>query len=458
MKKKLIWLLAILFGILLISWLLSPEVESEEQLYAFSEQGDFEINIATTGELEAKNSVKIYGPVGARKVRIHSMKIEEIVPDGTVVDSGDFVASLDKSELANSMTDQELTMETIESQLIKTRLDTTMTLRAARDQLINLEYALEERQIEVDQSIYEPPATQRQAAISLNKARRDLSQARKTYLLQQQKAVAEMVEVTAQYKKAQNKYDDMLAVLSQFTVMAPKSGMLVYKRDWSGNKVGVNAQISSWDPVVATLPDLTDMITKTYVNEVDISKVHVGQEVEISIDAFPDRTYTGEVTEVANIGEQLSNSNAKVFEVVIDVHVADTIMRPAMTTKTVIKTALIEDVVYVPLETVFKNDSISYVIKSDNERYQVMLGRNNSNNVIVLEGVEKGDKLYLTKPSNIEDFSLNLLDPEVIAKYEKKLDNVITNSQEEKHLEEKHPGKEGMRRERPEGGRKPKKQ
>lgn len=56
---------------------------------------------------------------------------------------------------------------------------------------------------------------------------------------------------------------------------------------------------------MATLPDLSKMITKTYVNEIDISKVKVNQKVDISIDAFPDKKLSGVVTEVANIGEQL---------------------------------------------------------------------------------------------------------------------------------------------------------
>ena len=55
--------------------------------------------------------------------------------------------------------------------------------------------------------------------------------------------------------------------------------------------------------MVATLPNLSKMISKTYINEIDISKVKIGQRVEIGVDAFPEKKFTGEVTEVANIGE-----------------------------------------------------------------------------------------------------------------------------------------------------------
>ena len=68
--------------------------------------------------------------------------------------------------------------------------------------------------------------------------------------------------------------------------------------------------------------NLSAMNSKTYVNEIDISKVSVGQKAEIEIDAFPGKKFGGLVKAVANMGEQLQNSNAKVFEVVVEVVVA----------------------------------------------------------------------------------------------------------------------------------------
>ena len=47
------------------------------------------------------------------------------------------------------------------------------------------------------------------------------------------------------------------------------------------------------------------MISKTYVNEIDVSKVKAGQKVEVMVDAFPEKRYSAVVMSVANIGEQL---------------------------------------------------------------------------------------------------------------------------------------------------------
>jgi len=121
-------------------------------------------------------------------------------------------------------------------------------------------------------------------------------------------------------KKARRVLNEYNNLKKEFIVLAPKSGMVNYKRDWNGKKQGVGAQVSMWENVVATLPNLSAMNSRTYVNEIDISRVRTGQKTEIQVDAFPERKFTGEVFEVANMGEQMRNSNAKVFEVIIHVN------------------------------------------------------------------------------------------------------------------------------------------
>lgn len=417
MKKQLTIGIGVVIAIILLFYFIfGSDGPSTETIKVKVQSGEFKIAVTTTGELEAKSSDKIYGPSNLRNVRIWNVKIEDIVPDGTLVDSGDYVASLDKSELDNKMKDQELEIEQLETQFTKTRLDTTLELRSLRDDLINLEYALEEKKIELEQSAYEPPTTIRQIKIELEKAERNYNQTVKNYQLRLQKANATMQEVTGQLTKAQRKYDEMADILAEFTVYAPKAGMVIYKRDWDGQKQGVGSQISPWDPTVATLPNLTEMVSKTYVNEIDISKVKVGQKVDIGIDAFPEKKFTGLVTEVANIGEQMKNTNAKVFEVIIEVNEFDSVMRPAMTTKNIIITHVIDTALFIPIECIHTQDSITYVV-TGSKRQQVIVGKSNENEIIIKEGLEEGDEVYLLAPEGYAEYRLSSLDEDILQKY-----------------------------------------
>lgn len=421
-KKYLIILAAIILAAVALYFLFSGG-DKTEQVVVKVKKGSFPIEVTTTGELIAKSSEKIYGPQNMRQIQIWQVKITDIIPDGTVVDSGQYVASLDKSEITNKIKDEETNVEKLESQFIKTKLDTSLELRSARDELINLKFNLEEKKIAVEQSIYEPPATVRQIQMDLEKAQRAFEQAEKNYKLRYQKAAANMSEVTASYNQAKRKLEQMMELLSQFTVYAPKSGMINYRRNWDGSKQTVNSTLSTWDLVVAELPDLSKMISKTYVNEIDISKIKVGQIVNIGIDAFPDKKFTGKVMEVANIGEQLQSSNAKVFEVKIMVNEFDSILRPSMTTKNTIVTAVIDSVLFIPIESIFNNDSITFVYKKDGgsvKKQQVIVGISNDNEIIIKAGLDENNEVLLTPPEEADKVKLITLPADVLKKYEVK--------------------------------------
>jgi multidrug efflux pump subunit AcrA (membrane-fusion protein) len=382
-------------------------------------QGIFQVEVETTGELEAKNSVKIYGPTKLRSFRINQVKIDKIVEEGTEVKKGDWIATLDRSELMNKILDRELEVDQKMSQYTQTRLDTTLQMRQARDELINLNYAIEEKQIVLDQSKFEPPATIKQNEINLEKAKRAYTQASENYHIKEEQNTAKMQEVSVNLRKAQNELSALQKIMGEFTIVAPEDGMLIYRKGWDGRPMKEGSSISSWDPVVATLPDLAVMISKTYVNEVDVRKIKMGQIVELGLDAFPDKKLTGKVIRVANVGEQRPNSDAKVFQVNIQIDGRDELLRPSMTTSNKIIISASDSAVYVPLECLHsKDDSITYVYKKEGlsvKKQEVKVGDNNMNDVIILGGVKPGDKLYLSIPGGHETTAIVLL-PELDGK------------------------------------------
>jgi multidrug efflux pump subunit AcrA (membrane-fusion protein) len=410
--KKNIFYLA-LIGVVIVGMVFywaSPDGQKDKYITTPVQFGTFKITVVTTGELEAANSQEILGPTGLREFGIWNLKINDMVPDGTIVDSGAWVAELDRSELMNQKKDLESELEKLNTQLVKTRLDTSLTLRQAREELINLQYNLEEQKIRLAQSKYEPPATIRQIKIDLEQAQRQLQQAKNNYLLKQQKAEADMQEVLTSLNKQKRKYNSLLKVMGQFSVKAPKAGMVVYRRSWNGEKQGIGSTVNAgWDNVVAELPDLSSMISKTYVNEIDISKVKENQPVIVTIDAFPGRKYRGSVKQVANIGQQMRNSNAKVFEVIVAIHDQDSILKPAMTSKNEIITEVIDSVLFVPLEAIQHADTLSYVVSTKKERIAVVPGKSNENHIIVKKGLSGDERLFLTLPEGYEAFPLKEL-------------------------------------------------
>jgi multidrug efflux pump subunit AcrA (membrane-fusion protein) len=437
MKKRvlipLIVIVAALLAIIIYSAASKPD--SEVKLTTSVQKGDFEIIVSVTGELQAERSVEIEGPsnLRSRNLRLRGIKIQDMIAEGSVVDSGDWVATLDRSEADNSLKDISDELEKTESQYTKTKLDTTIQLRQLRDDLINLKFAKEEMKIALEQSQYEPPATIRQAQINLDKADRAYDQALKNYDLKVKQAQADMTEVTINLSKQERTRGEMEGVLKNFDIYAPAPGMVIYKREWNGQKRTVGSEINPWDLTVATLPDLSTLVSKTYVNEIDISKIASGQMVRVGVDAFPEKKFTGRVISVANIGEQLPNTDAKVFEVVIRLNENDTILRPSMTTSNQIITNKFNSVLSIPLEAVHTNDSLSYVYTTKGQRKVVVLGEANENEIIVEQGLDEGENIYLSIPDNPETFNWSGLDLVEIIK-QKKAEEEKKKQEMEEHI------------------------
>jgi HlyD family secretion protein len=201
-------------------------------------------------------------------------------------------------------------------------------------------------------------------------------------------------------------------VMAGFTITAPGPGMVIYVKEWNGRKRTTGSQVTSWDPGVATLPDLTQMESVTYVNEIDVRKLASGQPVTVTLDADPSRRLTGTVASVANVGEQRPNSDAKVFEVKVTIAGADTTLRPGMTTGNIIETFTTKDVLFVPLESVSSDGGIPYVYLRNGGgvvKQEVVTGALNDDEVIIVRGLEEGDHVLLTPPQGHEKLELKRL-------------------------------------------------
>jgi len=410
MKKTLI-ITAIVAVVAIVAIIMISRLSSRkdlENLYVEAEKGQFEIIVTTTGELQAENSTDITGPdfAQSRRIRVMDIEITDLVPEGTEVQEGDYVATLDRTSFDNTLKDELERLETYENNLEVKILDTAVSLSNLRDNIKNLRFAVEEAEITLEESKFEPPTTIRQAEISLDKSKRSLEQAIRGYELKVEQARSDMRTIKNQLSEQRQRVADIQDILENFEIKAPASGMVIYYRDRSGSKRRIGSSISPWDNVVATLPDMSSMISRTYVNEIDISKVAVGQKVEVVVDAFPDKQYTGTVISVANIGEQLPNADAKVFEVVIKLDTTDLILKPSMTTANKIVTKTIDDVTYIPLEAVMTgSDSIPFVYLRNGTKQIVVLGESNENNVVVEHGLNPGTKIYLNTPEEPEKFT-----------------------------------------------------
>jgi len=387
------------------AWLLAGNPARDEAgVVARAKRGEFRVTVTTSGELKAREFVQITAPPNAQQAGAYQMKISSIVPEGTVVKKGDVVAELDRSVVAAKLQDVTLALQKAEAQYEEALLDSTLNLSTARENIRTMELGLEEKRLAKEEAVYEAPTVRRQAEIDYEKAERQLAQAKSDYETKTDQARAKMREVGTEVSRQRALLKVIQDVMGGFTIRAPAPGMLIYvKEQWSGKKRTTGSQVTAWDPAVGTLPDLAKMESVTYVNEIDVRKVAVGQAVVITLDADPAKKLTGKVTNVANVGEQRPNSDAKVFEVKIQVEQSDSTLRPGMTTGNVIETLKLDTALYVPLEALGSDSGVAYVYKQSGGRVlkqEVVTGAMNDDEVVIEQGLAEGDRVVLTPPSD----------------------------------------------------------
>jgi biotin carboxyl carrier protein len=375
------------------------------------QKGDFTSIVYSTGQLQAENSESINLPseMSSRRLGIYEIKITQIVEEGTVVDSGGYVATLDYSAVEELRIKAYEEWEKALNAYEDAKIDTNMNLSNLRDDLLNGKVQLEEKKLILDQSLYESPAVKRQAQLDVERAEREMEQKERNYELKQKQDEYKVYRAWEKVKTEKETLNDLDKLMGALEVKAPKPGMVIYSFDRFGKKIKAGASISRWRPQIAELPDLSSMISKTFINEIDISKVKTGQKVKVGIDAFPEKHFDGQIISVANIGQAIPGGDAKVFEVTVKLDGSDPDLRPAMTTSNVITTDIIENTLFIPLESVFSNDSLRfvYVKERNNIRKQIVdLGSENENFVQVLAGLTEGEELFMNEPKDKEDLLL----------------------------------------------------
>ncbi|MDF1694460.1 MAG: efflux RND transporter periplasmic adaptor subunit [Saprospiraceae bacterium] len=416
MKKSIIYAISILAIIAVAFFLLKPSsiVSSKGNLFSTAKKSNFLVSVSATGELKAKKSTMIRGPQGMRSAQIYNTTIKDIIPEGTLVKKGDYVASLDKSELATKIQNVQTEIEKENTKLEQIKIDTAIQMKGIRDQIADQEFNMAQEKLEIERNKYEPQMVIDQSKLKLENSLRSMAQLENKADLMVIQSEAKVREIEATIKQQAAKLKQMMDLSTAFNIKAPEDGMLIYQRTWNGKK-GPGSQISGWDPTVAELPDLTKMTSVAYISEIDISKIKKGQKVSIKVDAFPEKEFDGQIITVANIGQELRGQEAKVFEIVIAINQTDDILRPSMTTTNDIHIYEYEEVVNIPLEA-FYSDSIDYAIvkrPGGLVRQQIISGATNENGIVVVEGLSENDKILLSPPDDLDKIPFKFIEPSI---------------------------------------------
>lgn len=433
MKKKII-LIGSLIGIIIIIGLvyvyfLKRDKGVTDIATTVAKKGDFLITVSEVGKLDAAKSVNISSKTQG--------KIVKMVSEGTMVKNGDPVVWLDTSDIEKQIKDSEANLKSEESSNQKTEenerlsaYQNDMSVKSAKSQLENAQAELDsaktklartqrlfDAQLTPETSLEEAKLTVLGAELGVENAQISLAKAEETRKSGEISSKINLRQAKASVAEAQRRLQMYKDQLKDATLTATSDGIVVYSATWRGGTFGkVQEGDQVWPRMnILTIPDLTKMIATVQVDEVDISRVKTGQEAAIRVDALPAAVLKGTVSRIATLAVdkgagdapfwmQKEASGVKVFEVVIDIEPSSISndLRPGMTVKVDIIINRYNNVVTVPLESVFdsKDKKVVYVMNSKIPvQREVVLGKNDGNYVIIEKGLDGTEKICLRDPT-----------------------------------------------------------
>jgi len=388
------------------------EVETFETL-----KGEFIVDVVVSGELKARN------PLNIKFLRIIGlstyMKIIKLVPEGEFVEKGDFLVQVDGSDLEDRIFNYELTLATkyqeLDVLLAQQRTDSVRR----ENQLKKIQLDLELNKATFLKSKFEQENKRREMEISMQLAELKLldkiDEIESTKLENKEK-----INIKYDEMKRYIKYvDDYTKRLKETIIYAPVPGMVVYKEarirtdtgPTSQEKIRLGVSVYYRESLME-LTDLSEMLVETAVNEIEVGKIKRENEVIITLD-INKKLYYGTVSRVATLAQKvyINPANRDKFRNLYTIEIAiknteanienNSQLKPGMSATCRIITDRLQDVVSIPIQSVFEEGDEAYVYVKDGETYEktpVVIGIKNNDYIVVKEGLEPGQLVTFRDP------------------------------------------------------------
>ena len=364
-------------------------------------KGIFYVDLYEEGELEAVNSIYISTPSVPMRFGMN-MKIAYIVKDGTEVNAGDTVLTLDPTDINKAITDAQSKLEISGAELEKMKAEQESNLEELKADYEITRISHEIAKINLEKSEYESDMAKKQIQLSLEKAEIALQRAKEQIDNRIKINAEEIKQKNLTIMQDQAVLNEANNALRMLTITSPSPGIAIIARNYSSqNKYQVGDQTYSGNPLIS-LPDLSQLKAIVRINEVDIAKVVTGLDVEIRPDAFSDSKFTGVVREVANLAiNKIGSTKIKVFPVAIYLNETDKDLLPGLTVSCRIIVDKIEDVLYVPIDAVHTEAGENFVFKKSGNGFkktEVETGRSNSDYTVIVSGLNENDEVALIDP------------------------------------------------------------
>ncbi len=182
----------------------------------------------------------------------------------------------------------------------------------------------------------------------------------------------------------------------EFQVRSPTDGTVLEILVNAGEIITSGTATFGGGTVLMKLADLSRMIVKAKINEVNIPRVEVNQDVDIRLDALPGQAFKGQVTAIAAQG--VKEENIVTYDVTIAIHHSTSALRPMLTANVDIVTKRLDDVLTIPLEVLLVNngdDVVDVLEDGVQKRQKVRVAFRTDTQAVITKGLKEHDQVVI---------------------------------------------------------------
>ena len=252
--------------------------------------------------------------------------------------------------------------------------------------------------------LYDFPKEAEKFLSDYKEAQRELDRTKARARAQLAQAKAKLASARSTFETQQQRLNKLHKQIEACMIRAPAVGQVVYwssTEEWVRIKIEQGAEVPEGYKII-TIPDATEMKVEVKIHETWIDRIEPNQPAEITVEAFPDKTFTGKVLKKAPLAnaEDWLNPDLKVYATDIGIDGTHDNLKTGMTGKVTIIIDKLKDVLYVPIQSVVtvEDKKVCYVAGSPTNKREVETGLFNDNFVEIKSGLAEGEKVMLNPP------------------------------------------------------------
>jgi len=390
-----------------VSQVLAPAEEDPVPVAKLTRE-PYQLTVPATGEIVGLESV----PVPTPNTPSGSLRVAWLIPEGTFVDAGDVVVRFDSTDAKLNLERQQNTLQANQERTTITsyKQDTNTKVLSLDRQDAELDYDYAMTVLPQDETIFSKWDII-EAQINAGFAKERIEFLKNKGKVQQRVARADQQILAIERNKAQAEISLTEATLNSLELRTPAAGLALWRRERRRDpQVGDETQPGQ---VLVEVVNLAVLQARIYVLERDGGHLVKGQNVQINLDAIPEKIYTGVIHGVSATAQSIERgSPLRYFS--CDVMISDAgedlrRIRPGMNVRGEVLLEQYDSCFVVPASAVTSKDTenLVYVREGDNFKARaVELGSSTHGQAIILKGVNEGELLALRNPFETRKLAL----------------------------------------------------